>query len=76
MPPFRHILLRVLRVGAIGASVFAAGVLGIEVWKHWGNLGGLNPGFAMLVAVVFVTGVWLARAIGREIAAFPPRNGS
>jgi hypothetical protein len=76
MPPLRHILLRVLRVGSIGAAAFALGVLAIEVWKSGGDLSAIHPGFAMLVIVILGAALWLARAIGREIAAFPDRNGS
>ena len=76
MPPLRHVLLSVLRAGAIATSVFAVAVLGIEVWKHGDDVRAINPGFAMLVIVILVAGLWLARSIGREIAAFPPEHGS
>ena len=76
MPPLRHVLLRVLRAGAIGTAVFAAAVLGIEVWKHGGDVTAIHPGFAMLVIIILVAGLWLARSIGREMAAYPPEHGS
>jgi hypothetical protein len=66
----------VLRAGAIGTAVFAAAVLCIEVWKSGGDFSAINPGFAMLVFVILVAGLWLARSIGHEIAAFPPERGS
>lgn len=76
MPPLRHVLLRVLRAGAIGTAVFAAAVLCIEAWKHGGDVTAIHPGFAMLVIVILVAGLWLARSIGREMAAHPPEHGS
>ena len=76
MSRWRHILLRVLRTGAIATAIFAAAVLGIEVWKHGGDVTAIHPGFAMLVGVVLVAGLWLARSIGREMAAYPPEHGS
>jgi hypothetical protein len=63
-------------VGAIGAAAFAVGVLAIEAWKSGGDLSAIHPGFAILVIIILVAGLWLARAINREIAAFPDRNGS
>jgi hypothetical protein len=76
MPPLRHVLLRVLRAGAIGTAAFAAAVLGIEAWKHGGDVTAIHPGFALLVLAVLMAGLWLARSIGREMAAFPPERGS
>ncbi len=76
MPPLRYFLLKVLRAGAIGTALFAALVIGIEIWKQGGDVTGLNPGFTILVAVILVAGLWLSRSIAREIAANPPEHGS
>ena len=67
MPGFRILLLMVLRAGALGSALFAAAVIGIEVWKHGGDVTALNPGFILLVAIVLAAGLWLARSIGREL---------
>lgn len=76
MPRWRRVLLKLLRAGAIGTALFAAAVLGIEVWKHGGDVTAIHTGFAMLVGVILLAGLWLSRAIGRELAAFPPEHGS
>jgi hypothetical protein len=67
VPGFRILLLMVLRAGALGSALFAAAVIGIEVWKHGGDMTALNPGFILLVAIVLAAGLWLARSIGREL---------
>jgi hypothetical protein len=52
--------------------VFAIVVIAIEIWKHGGDVTALNPGFLVLLAVILAGALWLARAIGRELA----RHGS
>jgi hypothetical protein len=72
MPPLRSLLLKVLRIGSFGVAVSAAAVIGIELWKHGGDLSGLNPGFLIMVALLLVAGLWLARSIGRELREHGP----
>lgn len=72
MSPVGYIVLKVLRGGALASAVFAVLVIAIEIWKHGGDVTALNPGFLVLLAVILAGALWLARAIGRELA----RHGS
>jgi hypothetical protein len=72
MSPVGYIVLKVLRGGALASAVFAIVVIAIEIWKHGGDVTALNPGFLVLLAVILAGALWLARAIGRELA----RHGS
>jgi hypothetical protein len=72
MSPVGYIVLKVLRGGALASAVFAILVIAIELWKHGGDVTALNPGFLVLLAVILAGALWLARAIGRELA----RHGS
>lgn len=68
MSPLASVLLRLLRGGVIAAACFIALVFGIELWKRGGDVAALNPGFTIFLAVLMAGAVWLARAIGRELA--------
>jgi hypothetical protein len=72
MSPVGYIVLKVLRGGALASALFAILVIAIELWKHGGDVTALNPGFLVLLAVILAGALWLARAIGRELA----RHGS
>jgi hypothetical protein len=72
MPPLRLLLLKVLRIGAFGVAVAAALVIGIELWKHGGDVTAMNPGFLIMVALLLAAGLWLGRSIGREMAQHGP----
>jgi hypothetical protein len=72
MSPIGHVVLKMLRGGALASAGFALLVIGIEVWKHGGEVSALEPGFMVLLAVILVGALWLARAIGRELS----RHGS
>jgi hypothetical protein len=72
MSPVGFIVLKLLRGGALASAVFAGLVIGIEIWKRGGDVTALEPGFTILLAVLLLGALWLARAIGRELA----RHGS
>jgi hypothetical protein len=72
MSPIGYVVLKMLRGGALASAGFALVVIGIEVWKHGGDVRALEPGFMVLLAVILVGALWLARAIGRELS----RHGS
>lgn len=70
------LLLRVMRSGSQGAAAFVALVLVIEVWKRWryGGFAAMTTpdwGFLGVLVVMLVGFLWLARAMGREIAKNP-----
>jgi hypothetical protein len=65
-----------MRGGAAGAALFVALVIGIELWKHGGEVTAMNPGFAVLLGLLLAGAVWLMRAIGRELARHRPDGGS
>jgi hypothetical protein len=70
--PLRILLLKVLRIGAFGVAAAAAMVIGIELWKHSGDMTALHPGFLIMVVLLLAAGLWLARSIGRELAQNGP----
>jgi hypothetical protein len=70
--PLRVLLLKVLRFGSFGVAVAAALVIGIELWKHSGDMTALHPGFLIMMGVLLAAGLWLARSIGRELAEHGP----
>jgi hypothetical protein len=72
MSPVGYIVLKILRGGALASAVFVVLVIAIEFWKHGGDMTALTPGFMVLLVLVLAGALWLARAIGRELA----RNGS
>lgn len=72
MSPVGYIVLKILRAGALASAVFALLVVAIELWKQGGDVTALPPGLLILLAVIFAGALWLARAIGRELA----RHGS
>jgi hypothetical protein len=72
MSPVGYIVLKVLRGGALASAGFFGLVIGIEVWKRGGDVTALEPGFTVLLALLLLGALWLARAIGRELA----RHGS
>ena len=72
MSPVGYIVLKILRGGALASAVFVMLVIAIELWKHGGDVRALSPGFLILLAVILAGALWLARAIGRELA----RHGS
>ena len=72
MSPVGYIVLKILRGGALASAVFVMLVIAIELWKHGCDVTALSPGFLILLAVILAGALWLARAIGRELA----RHGS
>ena len=76
MSPLGWIILKVMRAGAIGSALFAALVIAIELWKQGGDITALPPGFTLVLLVVLAGALWLARAIGRELAENGPEHGS
>jgi hypothetical protein len=72
MSPVGYIVLKVLRGGALASACFFGLVIGIEIWKRGGDVAALEPGFTILLALLLLGALWLARAIGRELA----RHGS
>ncbi|MFN4143665.1 hypothetical protein [Aestuariivirga sp.] len=76
MSPLGYVLLKLMRGGAAGAALFIVLVIGIELWKHGGDMTAMDPGFAVLLALLLVGAVWLMRAMGRELARHRPDGGS
>ena len=76
MSPLATILLRMLRGGAFAAAGFIALVIGIEIWKRGGDVAALNMGFTLFLALLLAAALWLARAIGRELARHGAEHGS
>ena len=72
MSPVGYIVLKLLRGGALASAGFVLLVIGIELWKHGGDLAALQPGFMVLLAIMLAGALLLARAIGRELS----RHGS
>lgn len=68
MSPIATVVLKVLRWGALGIAGFLGLVLVLEAWKHGWDLRALNPGFMAVVGFLALGALWLARAIGRELA--------
>ncbi|MFO1130857.1 MAG: hypothetical protein U1E16_02395 [Hyphomicrobiales bacterium] len=68
MSPLAIVIMKVLRWGVLAVAAFLALVLVIEAWKHGWDLRALDPGFAGVVAALIVGALWLARAIGLELA--------
>ena len=68
MSPLATVLMKVLRWGLLGIAGFLALVLGLEAWKHGWDLAAVNRGFAAVVGLLCLGCLWLARAIGRELA--------
>jgi hypothetical protein len=72
MSPLARLILRAMRLGAVGAAGFVVLVIGIETAKRWtaGGLGAVSRGdigfFAVLVALLFGA-LYLARSITREL---------
>lgn len=62
-----------MRSGSLGAAAFVALVLVLEVWKRW-RYGGFETmttpdwGFLGVLVVMLAGFLWLARAMGKEIA--------
>ena len=72
MTPLGWVILKALRIGALGSAVFIALALAIEIWKRGGDVTALEPGFTIVLALLLLGALWLARSIGRELA----RHGS
>jgi hypothetical protein len=70
--PVGYVVLKMLRGGALASAMFAVLVVAIELWKAGGDTTALNPGLIILMAAICAGALWLARAIGRELAG----NGS
>ncbi|PZF76289.1 hypothetical protein DK847_13940 [Aestuariivirga litoralis] len=68
MSPLAIVLMKLLRWGALAIAGFLALVLVLEAWKHGWELGALSKGFTAVVALLAAGALWLARAIGRELA--------
>jgi hypothetical protein len=68
MSPLAIVILQVLRWGVLGIAGFLALVLLIEAWKHGWDIRALHPGFTAVVLLLAAGALWLARAIGRELA--------
>ena len=76
MSPLGWLILKALRVGALGSALFAALAIAIEIWKRGGDVSALHPGFTIFLGLMLAGALWLARAIGRELAANDPEHGS
>ncbi len=76
MSPLGWIILKVLRAGALGSALFAALAIAIELWKQGGDVTALPPGFTIFLGLMLLGALWLARAIGRELAENGPEHGS
>ena len=74
MTPLAGLLLRVMRVGALGAAGFLALVIAIEGWTSWRQ--GLpdrpHISFMVVIVIMLLGSLWLAYAIGREIKKSGP----
>jgi hypothetical protein len=73
MSPLAGLILRVMRAGSVAAAGFMAMVIAIELWKRWsfggfGSMGRQDVTFMAILVLMLVGFVWLARAIGRELA--------
>ncbi|MFT3986281.1 hypothetical protein [Aestuariivirga sp.] len=62
-------IIRALRIGAIGTAVFSGAVLILRLWLHYqsGAFVTADTGFLAVVAVLFLGSIWLARSVGREL---------
>jgi hypothetical protein len=72
MSPLARLILRTMRVGAVGAAGFVVLVIGIEAAKRWaaGGIGAVSRADAMFFAVLAVLlfgALYLARSITREL---------
>ncbi len=68
MSPLAIVIMKLVRWGVLGMALFLGLVLVLEVWKHGWDLRALDPRFAGVVAALIVGALWLARAIGLELA--------
>ena len=68
MSPLALIAMKALRWGVLGMAGFLCLVLVLEAWKHGWDVRALSPGFMVVVGLLAVGALWLARAIGRELA--------
>lgn len=77
MSPLAALILRVMRGAALASAGFMVLVIGIELWKRW-RFGGFevmsrqDVTFMAVLVLMLLGSLWLARAIGRELA----RHGS
>ncbi len=65
MSPLLVLLLKAMRVGALGAAGFVVLVIGIEAWKLWrfeGQAG--NYMFLVVLGILLVGALWLAGRSG------------
>ena len=76
MSPLGWIILKVLRAGSLGSALFAALAIAIELWKQGGDVTALPPGFTIFLGLMLLGALWLAGAIGRELAENGPEHGS
>ena len=76
MSPLGLLLMKLMRGGALASGGFVALVIGLEVWKHGGDMTALDPGFMAVLALMLAGAWWLARAIARELAKPGSGHGS
>lgn len=70
MSPLAMLILRAIRLGAIGSAVAVAAVLGLRFWLSWQQgmaMSGKDLSFIGLLAAVLLGAVLLARAVAREL---------
>lgn len=68
MSPLATVIMKLMRWGVLGIAMFLGLVLVLEAWKHGWQLSALDWRFTGVVALLAAGALWLARAIGRELA--------
>ncbi len=68
MSPIAYVVMKLLRGAVLAAAAFLGLVLVLEAWKHGGDVTALNLRFTIVVGLLILGALWLARAIGRELA--------
>jgi hypothetical protein len=74
MTPLAGLLLKVMRVGALGAAGLLAVFIGIEGWTHWREGVPDRPhiNFMAVIVIMLLGSLWLAYSISREIKKSGP----
>jgi len=72
MSPLARLILRAMRVGAVGAAGFVVLVIGIEAAKRWvgggfGSMSRTDVSFFAVLAALLLGAIYLARSITREL---------
>lgn len=77
MPPLARLILRAMRVGALGAAGFVILVIGIEAAKRWvgggfGSMSRTDVSFFAVLAALLLGALYLARSITKELRKSGP----